>query len=264
MANQARLANNVARHGACQVAEHCWDAVGLAIVQYAHRFQRLTVASGQPSHQDRGDPCCTSPRRPAPRLSPAPRSPAPASPAAPWPSATASAPRRCARGANGVRQTASTAPPAPAALEGDRRGARHRLCPAARNPLPARRPHLRRLPLPATPQPRPHRAPSQGRGLEPQDKARDGQGRQGPGHLPGANALRFATTTTSASSISTSSPCPSCNPATASGASAICSSPSTAARAPSISPSRTTKPRKAPSPSCARPQPPFRSGSLTC
>jgi len=46
---------------------------------------------------------------------------------------------------------------------------------------------------------------------------------------------------------------PSYKPATASGASAACSLPSTAARAPSISPSRMTKPRTAPSPPCAKP-----------
>ena len=33
----------------CLVAEHCWDPVGLAIVEYAYRFERLraAVASGQ-------------------------------------------------------------------------------------------------------------------------------------------------------------------------------------------------------------------------
>ncbi len=31
----------------CQVAEHCWDPVGLAIAEYAHRFQRLHAVSGQ-------------------------------------------------------------------------------------------------------------------------------------------------------------------------------------------------------------------------
>ena len=31
----------------CQVAEHCWDLVGLVIVEYAYRFQRLTAVSGQ-------------------------------------------------------------------------------------------------------------------------------------------------------------------------------------------------------------------------
>src|SRR5919107_1827485 len=45
-------------------------------------------------------------------------------------------------------------------------------------------------------------------------------------------------------------------PPPASGASGICTSPSTAARAPSTSPSRTTRPSGAPSPSSARPPPP--------
>ena len=33
--------------GRCEVAEHCWDPVGLAIVEYAHRFPRLITVSGQ-------------------------------------------------------------------------------------------------------------------------------------------------------------------------------------------------------------------------
>jgi transposase len=57
---------------------------------------------------------------------------------------------------------------------------------------------------------------------------------------------------------------PSCRPATANGASATCSSPSTAARAPSTSPSKTTRPNGAPSPSCARPRPPSPSSSPMC
>ncbi len=61
-----------------------------------------------------------------------------------------------------------------------------------------------------------------------------------------------STTTTSASCTSTSSTCRSCKPATAIGASATCSSPSTADPARCISRSRTTRPRRAPSPSCAR------------
>lgn len=28
----------------CQVAEHCWDPVGRAIVEYAFRFERLIQA----------------------------------------------------------------------------------------------------------------------------------------------------------------------------------------------------------------------------
>jgi hypothetical protein len=28
----------------CQVAQHCWDPVRLAIVEYAPRFERLTMA----------------------------------------------------------------------------------------------------------------------------------------------------------------------------------------------------------------------------
>ena len=28
----------------CLVAEHCWDPVGLAIVEYAYRFERLAAA----------------------------------------------------------------------------------------------------------------------------------------------------------------------------------------------------------------------------
>ena len=31
----------------CQVAEHCWDPVGLAIAEYAYRFQRLHAVSRQ-------------------------------------------------------------------------------------------------------------------------------------------------------------------------------------------------------------------------
>ena len=31
----------------CQVAEHCWDPVGLAIAEYAYRFQRLPAVSRQ-------------------------------------------------------------------------------------------------------------------------------------------------------------------------------------------------------------------------
>lgn len=30
----------------CQVAEHCWDPVGLAIADYAYRFQHLLAAPG--------------------------------------------------------------------------------------------------------------------------------------------------------------------------------------------------------------------------
>ncbi len=29
----------------CLVAEHCWDPVGLAIVEYACRFERLAAAA---------------------------------------------------------------------------------------------------------------------------------------------------------------------------------------------------------------------------
>lgn len=32
------------RSGGCLVAEHCWNPVGLAIVQQAYCFQRLTAA----------------------------------------------------------------------------------------------------------------------------------------------------------------------------------------------------------------------------
>jgi transposase len=55
-----------------------------------------------------------------------------------------------------------------------------------------------------------------------------------------------------------------CRPATVTAANAFCSSPSTAARAPSTSRSKTTRPRKVPSPSCTRPPPPSRSGSPMC
>ncbi|WP_174247394.1 transposase [Acidisphaera sp. L21] len=41
-----------------------------------------TGSSVYSPHKDRGDPCCTSIRTPAPRLPPAPRSPAPSNPAA--------------------------------------------------------------------------------------------------------------------------------------------------------------------------------------
>ena len=29
----------------CQVAEHCWDPVRLAIVEYAYRFERLRASA---------------------------------------------------------------------------------------------------------------------------------------------------------------------------------------------------------------------------
>ncbi len=57
---------------------------------------------------------------------------------------------------------------------------------------------------------------------------------------------------------------PNCKAATASGASASCLSPSTAARALSTSRSKTTKPSKAPSPSCARLLLPSHSNSPMC
>ena len=58
-------------------------------------------------------------------------------------------------------------PAAPAALEGERGGARRRLRPAPRHRLPARRPHLRGRPLPAAPRPRRGLPHPQGRGPEP-------------------------------------------------------------------------------------------------
>jgi transposase InsO family protein len=74
-------------------------------------------------------------------------------------------------------------PAAQAALEGDRRGACHRLRPAPRDQLRARRPDLRRRPLPAAPQPRQRLAHPPGReGLSRRpppssDRPKRGQGR---------------------------------------------------------------------------------------
>ena len=34
-----------AKRSNCQVAEHCWDPVGLAIVEYAYRFERLRASA---------------------------------------------------------------------------------------------------------------------------------------------------------------------------------------------------------------------------
>ncbi len=42
-----RADDNQARQGCCQVAEHFWDPVGLAIVRHAYRFEHLIAASGQ-------------------------------------------------------------------------------------------------------------------------------------------------------------------------------------------------------------------------
>ena len=46
----ARRWKRSSQHGcaqglSCLVAEHCWDPVGLAIVEYAYRFERLTAAA---------------------------------------------------------------------------------------------------------------------------------------------------------------------------------------------------------------------------
>jgi len=35
------------QHQACKVAEHRWHPIGLAIVEYAYRFQRVPAVSGQ-------------------------------------------------------------------------------------------------------------------------------------------------------------------------------------------------------------------------
>ena len=41
------LTNKASDQDACLVSEHCWDPVGLATVEYAHRFQRLVIVSRQ-------------------------------------------------------------------------------------------------------------------------------------------------------------------------------------------------------------------------
>ena len=112
---------------------------------------------------DEDNPCCTSTRMPAPRRPSAPRSPAPPSPAAPWRRATPW--RRGAALRHQRRDRAQMAqarrrglpgplgPPAPAAVQGERGGARRGLRLAPGQQLPARRPRLRGQPPPAAPQP---------------------------------------------------------------------------------------------------------------
>jgi hypothetical protein len=40
-----KVPNNLTLLPLCLVAEHCWDPVGLAIVEYAHRFERLSAVA---------------------------------------------------------------------------------------------------------------------------------------------------------------------------------------------------------------------------
>ena len=76
-------------------------------------------------------------------------------------------------------------PAAPAALEGDRRGARGGLRAAPLHQLRPRRPHLRGQPLPAPPQPRQRPAHPAGRGVEPQAATLLGPAQEGRGPLQG-------------------------------------------------------------------------------
>ncbi len=187
---------------------------------------------------------------PAPPQQPAPRSPAPPSPAAPQPSAMASAPRPCAnrfkRGAADCLDRSARPHHLPWKASEEERAVVCALRRATNFALDDLTfvvrhflPHLNRDSIW-----RILKAEGLNRRARPvSERPAKGQG--------------TFVTTTSASCISTSSTCPSCKPATVSGANAICSSPSIAARAPSISRSRMTKPRRAPSPSCARPPPSF-------
>ncbi|TDH58376.1 SDR family NAD(P)-dependent oxidoreductase [Dankookia rubra] len=49
----------------CLVAEHCWDPLGLAIVDHAYRFPTALSTSAL-VHLDEGNPCCRSTPIPAP------------------------------------------------------------------------------------------------------------------------------------------------------------------------------------------------------
>ena len=182
-------------------------------------------------------PSSASPHHPG--RSPGDR-PLDASPPACWPSASASAPRPSANGANAGRRTARTIAAGRTSCPGrPRRRSGPSSAPCARPPA------FRSMTSPSSSRTScristamPSTASSRLRAWDACRRRSSASGRAAPSR-----------TTISASCTWTSSTCPSCRPPMASAASASCMSPSTAARAGCIWPSRTTSWPPARSPS---------------